>query len=200
MCWIKNLGIFLNFNEQTLSRWEKEDPIVNRIAALNDRANATKLFDQSKIPIIPRSVLIHTFSHILIKELVYECGYSASALNERLYVSGDAEKPMGGILIYTGQAGSDGTLGGLSRMSEKNKITETIKRAIEKSIWCASDPICMEIGTEQGQGYYNMNNAACHHCTLIPAISCNHFNLLLDRATIKGSEKYEINGYFSDFD
>jgi len=191
-------GIFLNFNEQSISDWEKEDSIVNRISLLNERANSTKIFNQRKIPIVPRSVLIHTFSHLLMKELVYECGYSASALNERLYISDDLDKPMAGILIYTGQAGSDGTLGGLSRMSNRDKITEIIKKAIQKSTWCASDPICMEIGTEQGQGYYNMNNAACHHCTLIPAISCNHFNLLLDRATVTGTEKYGINGYFSN--
>jgi len=194
---IQGEGIFINFNENSLSLWEKEDSIVSRIAMLNDRANATNLFNQVKIPIIPRTILIHTFTHIIIKELVYECGYSASALNERLYISDDNEKPMGGVLIYTGQTGSDGTLGGLSRMSEKQKITDTINRAIEKSIWCASDPICMEIGTEQGQGYYNMNNAACHHCTLIPTTSCNHFNLLLDRATIKGNAKYGIKGYFT---
>lgn len=51
-------------------------------------------------------VLIHTLSHMLIKEMAIQSGYSSSALHERIYSS----DKMCGLLIYTGAADKEGSL------------------------------------------------------------------------------------------
>ena len=63
-----------------------------------------------------RFVLLHTVSHLLMRQVALECGYSAASIRERLYCrqAGDTEgPPMAGILLYTAAPDSEGTLGGL---------------------------------------------------------------------------------------
>jgi hypothetical protein len=51
----------------------------------------------------------HSLSHLLITAASLACGYSASSIRERIYVT-----PAGsGILLYTGTPDAEGTLGGL---------------------------------------------------------------------------------------
>ncbi len=50
---------------------------------------------------------------------------------------------------------------------------------LEAAAWCSADPLCAE---HTGQGFGNLNRAACHACTLLPETSCQTGNTLLDRA------------------
>ena len=52
-------------------------------------------------------LLLHTISHLLIKQLSFaECGYNISSLKERIYCGEEAEgKEMAAILIYTASLG-----------------------------------------------------------------------------------------------
>lgn len=126
---------------------------------------------------------VHTFSHIIMKELEFECGYSVSTLKERLYCHFDTdENPVHlGVLVYA-LSGSDGSMGGLSslfdnaqNLKEKN-IYKIIQNAIIRARDCPNDPIC---GTEED--LVNGNKASCYACTLIPETSCEQFNKELDR-------------------
>ena len=62
---------------------------------------------------VPHTVL-HTFSHLLIKEFALISGFSLGSIRERLYLDMDEHRVQSaGILLYTSGASSDGTLGGL---------------------------------------------------------------------------------------
>ncbi|MBK8622876.1 MAG: DUF1998 domain-containing protein [Saprospiraceae bacterium] len=71
--------------------------------------------------------LIHSFSHMMMRELEFSCGYPTASLKERLYISNNPEKQMSGVLIYTAE-GSEGSMGGLVSQGEPEKILEIIKK------------------------------------------------------------------------
>lgn len=151
----------------------------------------------SSIDIEPRFIMMHTFAHLLINRLTFECGYGSASLRERLYVSSNPAAPMSGILIYTAAGDSEGTMGGLVRMGKAGYLEPVIQKAIRDAEWCSTDPVCMEIGLHQGQGPDSCNGAACHNCALIPETSCEHFNRFLDRTLIVGSRDRPNLGFFS---
>ena len=71
--------------------------------------NARTLDPKKGFPGI-RYALLHTFAHLLIRELALECGYSSASIRERVYAE-SGTSPMAGVLLYTAAADSDGTLG-----------------------------------------------------------------------------------------
>lgn len=182
-------GIFLEFDENKLSRWEQHPSVVHRIHQLETRylavQQARKLRQQH---ITPRFVLLHTFAHLIMNRLTFECGYSSAALRERIYASSIPETRMNGILIYTADGDSEGTMGGLVRMGKPGNLEPIVHRALQNALWCSADPVCMEIGGNSGQGPDSCNLAACHNCALVPETACEHFNRFLDRAIV-------INGF-----
>jgi hypothetical protein len=159
-----------------------------RVQIIQDNLLALgKQFPQ--VELSARFVLLHTFAHLLIHELVLECGYTSAALSERIY----AKKEQAGILIYTASSDADGTMGGLVEMSRPDRLVPAIERAISRSTWCSNDPVCMENGTE-GQGNFGSNLAACHSCTLLPETACEVFNQGLDRAYLIGDLTGQFEG------
>jgi hypothetical protein len=141
----------------------------------------------------PKYILIHTLAHLLVNQLVYQCGYGSASLRERIYAA-DGENPMSGVLIYTAAGDSEGTMGGLVRMGQPGYFEEILAKAIEKARWCSSDPVCIE---SKGQGPDNCNLGACHSCTLLPETSCEEQNRLLDRGVVVGTLEKPDVGYFS---
>ncbi len=146
----------------------------------------------------PRFVLLHTLGHLLINELIFACGYSSASLRERLYVSAAPGREMAGLLIYTAAGDSEGTMGGLVRMSRPENLRAIFASAISDARWCSTDPVCMDAG-EKGQGPDSCNLAACHGCALLPETSCEEFNRFLDRGLVIGTFAEPNLGYFSDF-
>jgi hypothetical protein len=77
-------GLFFDLSEERLSEWESRNGILKRISPLVQRnAEMIKKRQLQKRDINARFVLIHTFSHLLMNRLIYECGYSSAALRER---------------------------------------------------------------------------------------------------------------------
>jgi hypothetical protein len=189
-------GIFLRISEKALSAWEKSNRrlFVERykvLAARKEDANLGFVADPD-----PRFILLHTFAHLLIRQLSFDCGYSASSLRERIYSAQGTGKtePMAGILIYTADSDSEGSLGGLVRQGEVDRLIPTIVNAIETASWCSSDPICREL---DGQGMAGLNRAACHACVLVSETSCVHSNTLLDRSFLVNEiDTSDVNGFF----
>lgn len=68
--------------------------------------------------------MLHSLSHLLITALSLDCGYSASALRERVHSLSAGY----GILLYTGTSGSEGSLGGLVEMGKN--VGRLIERAL----------------------------------------------------------------------
>jgi Domain of unknown function (DUF1998) len=173
-------GFFLRFNENALLAWESRTDVRERCAKLVTRvqqANAHWLPQPS-----PRYVLLHTLAHLLLRNTAFEAGYSTSSLRERLYVTQASEKPaMAGILLYTAAGDTEGTLGGLVRMGEYERLSRLLFASIAGAQWCSFDPVCSE---SPGQGPGGLSLASCHACSLVPETSCVATNRLLDRRLI----------------
>ena len=196
-------GIYLELREDAISRWQmnQQEWIASRLSGDHNYGGRFSQLDIAIAPVsgeitnewISRYLLIHTFAHILINQLVYECGYSTASLRERLYVSDDPEAPMAGILIYTSAGDSEGTLGGLVRLAQPEYFGGVIERACQRASWCSADPVCSEVTTS-----VDPNLAACHSCVLLPETSCEVFNKGLDRAMVVGTPEKPDVGYFSN--
>lgn len=182
-------GIFLKFNLAKLKEWEEKEQITNEIyKAYNDYREE---FENSLIHFAPRQILIHTFSHALLRELAAYSGYSTTSLKERIY----AMDGMHGVLIYTASGDSEGSLGGLTRLAQSEKLYPIILRALENMSHCSSDPICSDGDFEY---HTTANGAACHACTFVAETSCEWGNMLLDRRTLIDINPNQHYGYFDE--
>lgn len=190
-------GIFFEFNANTISEWAENTGVVARIQKLDNAYNKSffkKKNEEGRLN--PEFVLIHTFAHLLINQLSFECGYGSSSLRERLYCGKTSDKTkMYGVLIYTASGDSDGSLGGLVRQGRPGRIEDTIVAALKNAEWCSSDPICIE---SKGQGPDSLNLAACYNCALLPETSCENGNRLLDRGVVVGTLENKALGYFAE--
>jgi len=189
-------GIFFEFNKQTIKQWAQGEEVMSRINILNMAYHESNFSKGSQGDLRPEFIVLHTFAHLLINQLSYECGYGSSALRERIYCEKTGnEFGMYGVLIYTASGDSEGSLGGLVRQGEKGRVEDTIVNAVKNALWCTSDPICIQ---SLGQGPESLNLAACHNCTLLPETCCENGNRLLDRGVIVGTLKKAGIGFFSD--
>jgi hypothetical protein len=191
-------GIYLEFNHSEVARWEKSEAVelhfsryAKQLKADLEREAKTeetlKLIRQKFDTWVdhgPRFVMLHSFAHAFMRRLSLECGYSSSALRERLYVNRTG-LDMLGVLIHTDSPDSEGTLGGLVRQGQPERLYSTLVGMLRDLSWCSSDPICIT-GTMTLSS--PRNGAACHACLLAPETSCQHFNTLLDRALLVGTE------------
>src|SRR5690606_13725350 len=112
---IRGEGIFIALEPAKLAEWESRQAVRDRAALLNEGWKAHQgAGGRGEFPGV-RFYLLHSLSHLLITALSLECGYSASAIRERIYCapSDHLDGPMAGILLSTGSPGTDGTLGGL---------------------------------------------------------------------------------------
>jgi hypothetical protein len=123
----------------------------------------------------------------MITALSLDCGYSASAIRERIYApckspTGGAGASGHGILLYTGTPGSEGSLGGLVEMGKN--IGRHLERALELGRLCSNDPVCSQHDPADPHEERFLHGAACHGCLLIAETSCEHRNECLDRALV----------------
>lgn len=175
-------GIFIALDEERLSRWNQDEGINARLRQLLPR------FVQSgrdaPNPLTARFLLLHTLSHLLMRQIEAEGGYPAASLTEVIYCA-EAPKPMAGILIYVAVPDIAGSLGGLAEIAEPRRFLGILMRALEHARWCSLDPVCSE---HEGQGPGLLNRAACHACALVPEPACEYGNTLLDRVFVKGMD------------
>lgn len=191
---VRGEGVFLEFKSDLLEKWENRDSVRKRTDILI--SNYNKMRDAFKLPfrkINSRFVLLHTFSHILINQLSYQCGYGSSSLKERIYCNTEEDQIMNGILIYTASGDAEGSLGGLVRQGKQGNLENIVSLALQSIEWCSSDPICIQ---SPGQGPGSCNLAACHNCALLPETSCEESNRLLDRGLLIGTISDKSLGFF----
>jgi len=188
-------GIFFQFNEGLVEAWVKANHQYEHefdrshhewLASKNITSGAT-------FPGL-RYVLLHSFSHALIRQLAVDCGYTSASLAERIYCRKPEDgEPMAGVLVYTSAADSEGTLGGLCSLGEPDKLGRNIRRAMEKVQLCSSDPLCSEhpVGSNN-----KLHGAACHACSFLPETSCEKGNRYLDRAVLVKSLDKSDKAFF----
>lgn len=176
-------GIFIKFKESVIDKWLNN--VGDRYANLTE-AHRNSFLTSPKYS--PQYVLLHTFSHLFIRQLANECGYSAASMSEKIYstfTDGSNDEAMSGVLIYLSSPDSDGSLGGLISVAEDTELFDKVlKDMLREARWCSSDPLC---STAKHQGFASLNYAACHACTLLPETSCEFRNVLLDRVAVVGT-------------
>lgn len=195
---VRGEGIYLELRREMVLAWQARPAVARRCALL--AANLARACQENGWdiePPSPQAILVHTFSHLLLKQLSLECGYSGASLRERLYVVDDTNaEGYAGVLIYTASPAADGTLGGLVRQGEPDRLQAMIQSTLESARWCSSDPLC---GESKGQGVDALNLSACHACALVGETSCERRNLFLDRGFITGTTDSSDIGFFRDF-
>lgn len=118
----------------------------------------------------------HTFSHLLLRVLAVESGYTLASIRERIYVEADESgNARGGLLLYTTGRGVSGSMGGLIALVPV--FEHLLLSALEAGSVCSADPLCFETVTEH-------SGAACHACVLVSETSCENRNMWLDRKII----------------
>lgn len=180
-CEVFGEGIFIEFNQRAIEDWEYQ--ASSFVKPRIDIAQKQYAYVTSSYLPEPTAkfIALHTFAHLLIRQLSFESGYSSGSLRERIY----ADEEQAGILIYTADGDSEGSLGGLVQQGEPNRLFPAIIAALETANWCSNDPVCSEL---ESQGVMGLNKAACHSCTLVSETSCENNNLLLDRKLLIGNE------------
>ena len=193
---LRGEGIFVRLDEPTLRQWEQVPAVVAEGAVRKvAHQDWLALRDRQPQPFPGmRFVLLHTLSHILIRQLALDCGYSASALRERIYCDVGDDDPMAGLLIYTATSDSEGSLGGLVDQARPDRLGALLLDGLRACSFCASDPLCSsgDVG-----GAAHLNGAACHACLLLAETSCENGNHLLDRSVLTATAGRDDLAFFS---
>lgn len=166
-------GLFFEFDIEQVQAWASKNEAIftgRYNQPVGDLGKALK--EEMERYGAPMFYLLHTFSHLIIKELEFSCGYPSASLQERLYYS----DRMCGVLIYTTD-GAEGSMGGLVWQGQPRLISRIIKSALNRAEECASDPLCWENEDQ-------LNFAACFSCCLVSETSCEKRNLGLDRRAL----------------
>lgn len=197
----KGEGLFFKFDEKILQNWERRpkvierfDVIINSYAENIDARNRSEKQSVLKRFSSPRYLLLHTFAHLLIREMADHAGYHEASIKERIYSTSDG-KMRNGIMIYTSSSSSEGSLGGLVRLGDK--FEEIIENTVKRSDLCSRDPLCRltnpVIAKKEGIiSGTQLTGSSCYSCTLLPETSCQNFNNLLDRWMLQDPE----DGFF----
>lgn len=180
-------GVLVRFREEAVQEWEEREAVLSRGRDL--LAGYTRQYPNREGSgfLGIRYYMLHSLSHLLMNAISLECGYAASSLSERIYCAPSTDPvPMAAILILTGSAGSEGTLGGL--VDQGRKITKHLERALRMGRLCSNDPVCAAHSPMRNErpdptGRF-LDGAACHGCLYVAEPSCERANSYLDRALV----------------
>lgn len=187
---IRGEGVFVQLDEKAVQAWEARAAVKARADELRAGYDAwvrsLSPEAQGRAPAFPgvRFYLLHSLSHLLISAISLECGYSASAIRERIYSGPSATDPtaMAAVLLSTGTSGTEGTLGGL--VEQGRRIRAHLQRAYDLGRLCSNDPVCAGHSPQDDHAERWLEGAGCHGCLFIAECSCEWFNRYLDRALV----------------
>ncbi|MEU8799529.1 DUF1998 domain-containing protein [Spirillospora sp. NPDC048819] len=188
---VRGEGIFLKVSEDLLQEWEervekseamglhREAYARHRRNRYSDRIASMSDFDDMAHWPGARFIALHTLSHLLIRTISLECGYSSASLSERIYSGTEDDPRRSGILIYTAVPDAEGTLGGLVSLAEPEQLVRLTRRALADARHCSSDPLCAERLPQAPADF--LHGAACHVCLFVSETTCERGNKFLDR-------------------
>lgn len=198
---VKGEGIFFQFNEVEIRKWLKKENLNDLQAKFLKSHEAFRKARNKPEPhsaLFPdmRYILLHSFSHAIMRQLSLDCGYSSSSLKERIYSrnEGDVGGAQAGVLIYTSASDSEGTLGGLVRLAEPDFLKRTLDQMKEDMSICSSDPLCSEHEPEANG--LAIHGSSCHSCLLAPETACESGNKYLDRKVLVNTIRISDIGFF----
>lgn len=195
---LRGEGIFIQLDEVALRAWEHRSAVreLHRVHEAAQRQWHAQRGLELVHPRTARFMLLHSLSHLVIRQLGLDCGYASASLRERIYSSSEPGSEMAGILIYTATPDSEGSLGGLVEMGRPEDLGPLLRRALDDARLCAGDPHCAGRGPQAPNN--DLNGAACHSCVLISETSCEAANRYLDRGTVTRSLRGDETAYFGD--
>ncbi|MBK9477251.1 MAG: hypothetical protein IPL94_13800 [Tetrasphaera sp.] len=200
-------GIFLQLEEVRLAAWEARVVASDLWAAHQaaHRRNFERRFSETATQVDPESRfkpprywLLHTLAHVMLRQLAMSSGYGAASLTERVYAwgaGGPERPPAAGVLIATTSSDSDGTLGGLVRLSDPDLLSGVVRSALLQSSRCSSDPLCAQRSPKDPEDF--LHGAACHCCVMASETSCERANRFLDRRLLIDLPGSDL-GFFGD--
>ncbi|MFF3182059.1 DrmB family protein [Rhodococcus pyridinivorans] len=205
-------GIFLQLDREAVEAWENTIHGTALWAAHRDahRRNFYRRFSETaklvdpdtRLP-APRYWLLHSLSHVLIREMAMSCGYGAASLTERIYgwPTTPSREGAAGLLICTTASDSEGTLGGLVALSEPTRLQGLVTSALRRASRCSSDPVCAMRIPSDPEDF--LHGAACHCCSFASETSCEKANRFLDRRfllTLPNTGGEAVPGFFGTAD
>jgi hypothetical protein len=123
--------------------------------------------------------LLHTLSHLCVRQAALLCGLDRTSLSEYLL-----PRTLTFAIYCNHRFGA--TIGALTALFEQS-LTEWLN-AVRDARRCVYDPVCRE------------REASCHACTHLAETSCRFFNLNLGRSFLFGGYepqfRQNITGYF----
>lgn len=189
---INGEGVFIEFNQETLSEWLNQPEVKSFSQRYAESYMEFCASRDWKVTVMRNGiyVLLHTFSHLLIKQMSMSSGYSSSAIRERIYFGDN----MAGILLYTGSPDKEGSLGGLVELGCVDKLIPIMRDAFQEALLCTNDPECLH----NAPAATNSNGAACHSCCMISETACENGNKMLDRGLVVPIAERESNAFFGE--
>lgn len=180
-------AIFVRLDPKKVLNWLRENGIEPEIPKgsdnyLSEISYFVKLFDEEIFTLNFKSDkpearlvfgLLHTLSHILVKQAALLCGLDQTGLSEYLLPRTLT------IGIYSNHR-FGATIGALTSLFEQALNNWLDQVLVSKR--CVYDPVCADSG------------ANCHACTHLSETSCKFFNLNLSRAFLFGGKDSEL-GY-----
>jgi hypothetical protein len=144
------------------------DEVPLRQTLLSDRPEARLVFG-----------LLHTLSHLCIRQAALLCGLDRTSLSEYLL-----PRALTCAIYCNHRFGA--TIGALTALFEQS-LTEWLN-AVRNTRRCVYDPVCAD------------REGSCHTCTYLAETSCRFFNLNLGRAFLFGGRDPQLGnisvGYF----
>lgn len=124
--------------------------------------------------------LVHSFSHMVLRQAVIQSGFDRTSLSEYLFPHALA------FVLYSNNR-STFTIGGLFTLFEQT-LDEHLRAVVDKGEACVYDPVCIE------------ETGACHACMHISEMSCEHFNRNLSRKYLFGRIEPDGNEFIGYWD
>lgn len=124
--------------------------------------------------------LVHSFSHMVLRQAVIQSGFDRTSLSEYLF-------PYALSFVLYSNNRSKFTIGGLYTLFEQT-LHEHLRAIMDKGEACVYDPVCIE------------DTGACHACMHISEMSCEHFNRNLSRKYLFGRLEPDGNEFVGYWD
>lgn len=172
---------WLASNDMPASIAPGEDPALSRqafFAAIFQDAPLRQTLEVDRAQTRMVFGLLHTLSHIYVRQAALLCGLEATSLSEYLF-----PRALSFAIYCNHRFGA--TIGALTALFEQS--ADEWLRSVFNSRQCVYDPVCRD------------SSASCHACTHLGETSCRYFNLNLSRSFLFGGPDIRLgrirNGY-----
>ena len=178
-------ALLLRLNSDAVLNWLSANGIASAVPPSEDAALARQAYFVSLFQNAPlrqtleadqaqaRMVfgLLHTLSHIYVRQAALLCGLEATSLSEYLF-----PRALSFAIYCNHRFGA--TIGALTALFEQS--ADEWLRSIFNSRQCVYDPVCRD------------TSATCHACTHLAETSCRYFNLNLSRSFLFGGPDVQL--------